>query len=304
MDFKIVPIPQPFFEQNNVIRIGDAILDTCHVDDASTKVLLAQLEEGDLKGVKTVIVTHPHIDHVGASAGLPEIGEMPHTVLRGAETVIATLGDYMLRAREEQKKLLAHRDEDLGKMIDITGNMYFPADRDYGAVNITRTVQEGDEIPAGDVVLRVVCTPGHEKNHMALLHEPSGIVFSGDLVTNNAQFNRAPLTPNIAEYERSLSRLLALGPNILVPSHGAVIDNAVEHLEKCLANVRDVKTRILEGLAKYPGTSHLELSRQVFDVTDPIKVVAVAVVTWCYLECLESEGKVVLDRDEQAASLR
>ena len=152
MEFTIVSMPQPFFEPCNVIRIGDTILDTSHVDDASTKTFLEQWKKGDLKGVKEVIATHPHIDHVGASAGVSEIGEMPHTVFKGAERVIASLGEYMLESREEQKKLLAHRDEELGKMIDFMGNLYFPADREYGAVNITRLVEEGDEIPAGNIV--------------------------------------------------------------------------------------------------------------------------------------------------------
>ena len=33
MDFKIVQVPQPFFEPVNLIRIGDAVLDTGHVDE-------------------------------------------------------------------------------------------------------------------------------------------------------------------------------------------------------------------------------------------------------------------------------
>jgi glyoxylase-like metal-dependent hydrolase (beta-lactamase superfamily II) len=88
VDFKIVQISAPFYEATNVIRIGDTIIDTGHVDDASTSVLLQQLENGDLRGVGEVVITHPHIDHVGARAGLPKIGEMPHIILRGAEEAL------------------------------------------------------------------------------------------------------------------------------------------------------------------------------------------------------------------------
>ena len=303
MDFKIVQVPQPFFEPVNLIRIGDAVLDTGHVDDASTKVVLEHFETGDLKGVTEVVVTHPHIDHVGASAGVPTLGEMPHTVLRGAEQVIVNLGEYMLGAREEQKHLLALRDPETAAMIDITGNIYFPADREYGSVNISRIVDPGDEIDLGEACLRVISTPGHEANHMALYHEPSSTVFSGDLVTNNAQFSRTPLTPNIGDYERSLYKLLELAPQRIVPSHGTVIEDGTDHLRRCLANVEDIKSRVMDALGEMGEASHLELGKQVFEVTDPLKRVALVLVTWCYLEYLESEGKVVLDRDEQMARL-
>lgn len=95
MDFKIAQIPAPFYEATNVIRIGDTIIDTGHVDDASTSVLLQQLENGDLRGVGEVIITHPHIDHVGASAGLPKIGEMPHIIFRGAERVLENMSEHL-----------------------------------------------------------------------------------------------------------------------------------------------------------------------------------------------------------------
>src|SRR4030042_6657916 len=105
MDFKVVQVPLPFAEPTNLIRIGDALIDTGHIDDASTAVLFQHLDGGDLKGIKEVILTHPHVDHASASAGVPKIGEMPHTILKGAEKVINNLSEYLLKARQEQHRL-------------------------------------------------------------------------------------------------------------------------------------------------------------------------------------------------------
>lgn len=304
MDFKIVQIPQPFSEPTNVIRIGDTLIDTGHVDDASTVVLRDQLESGDLKGVKEVVITHPHVDHVSASAGLPEIAKMPHTVFRGAEQVIENLADYLLKAREQQRELLAGADETLFQMVEFVGRAYFPAEREFGALNISRIVESGDDIRAGQVDLRVIHTPGHEANHMALFDEASGVLLSGDLITNNAHFSKAPLTPDIAEYERSLQIVLELRPKLIVPSHGHPIENAMAHVKKCQANVDDMKGRILKSLENLGEATHLEIGTDVFSSSDPSKAGVLALAILCYLECLEVEGKVSLDKASHIARLK
>jgi glyoxylase-like metal-dependent hydrolase (beta-lactamase superfamily II) len=304
MDFKIVQIPQPFSEPTNVIRIGDTLIDTGHVDDASTAVLRDQLESGDLKGVKEVIITHPHVDHVSASAGLPEIAKMPHTVFRGAEQVIENLADYLLKAREQQRELLAGADETLSQMVEFVARAYFPAEREYGALNISRIVESGDDIRAGQVDLRVIHTPGHEANHMALFNEASGVLLSGDLIANSAHFNKAPLTPDIAQYERSLQIVLELRPKLIVPSHGHPIEDAMAHVKKCLENVNDIKGRILKSLENLGEATHVEIEREVFASADQSKAGALALVILCYLECLELEGKVSLDKASHIARLK
>ena len=304
MDFKIVQIPQPFSEPTNVIRIGDTLIDTGHVDDASTAVLRDQLESGDLKGVKEVIITHPHVDHVSASAGLPEIAKMPHTVFRGAEQVIENLAEYLLKAREQQRELLAGADETLSQMVEFVARAYFPAEREYGSLNISRIVESGDNIRAGQVDLRVIHTPGHEANHMALFDEASGVLLSGDLIANSARFNKAPLTPDIAKYERSLQIVLELQPKMIVPSHGHPIEDAMAHVRKCLANVNDMKGRILKSLENLGEATHLEIERDAIGSADPSKAGAVALVILCYLECLEVEGKVSLDKVSHIARLK
>jgi glyoxylase-like metal-dependent hydrolase (beta-lactamase superfamily II) len=304
MEFKLIQCPLPFAEPVNVLRIEDTVLDTGHPDDASTSILIEHLEGGDLKGVKQILVTHPHVDHAGGSKVLPQIGEMPHVILKGAERILDSFSDYLLQSREEQYKLLSQGDPVLLQMVEAVGKTYFPAERDFGLVNIVRAVESGDEIPVGNTALRAIAAPGHEENHMILFHEPSATLFSGDLIMNSAHFNRAPLTPDIAEYERSLQRVLELGPKLIVPSHGTPIANASEHLEKCLANVGKVKTRIMTTLETLTEATHLDLAKQIFNVADASKAGTLSLVVWCYLESLEEEGKIRLNRDSFAAMLQ
>ena len=44
------------------------------------------------------------------------------------------------------------------------------------------SLAEGDRVAAGDTGLVVLHTPGHSPDHCAFWHEPSGSIFTGDLV--------------------------------------------------------------------------------------------------------------------------
>ena len=303
MDFKIVQIPAPLFESTNVIRIGDTIIDTGHVDDASTSILLQQLESGDLRGVGEVIITHPHIDHVGASAGAPTVSEMPHILYRGAERVVENMSEYLWNSREEQKRLLPPVSEALLQTIEEIWDVYFPVQRKYHSINISKTVESGDVILAGDMILKVIHTPGHEPNHMALFHEASGTLFSGDLIANSAHFSAAPLTSNVGAYERSLERIIELSPKLIVPSHGTLIDSPMEHIETCVANLQNMKTKILNALEKLEEATNWEIIDDIFDVTDLAKRGTLALIVCYYLERLDEEGVISLDKDVQRARI-
>ena len=45
-----------------------------------------------------------------------------------------------------------------------------------------RYVADGERVPAGDTVLRVVHTPGHAPDHVCLYEEQEGTLFCGDLL--------------------------------------------------------------------------------------------------------------------------
>ena len=310
MDFELIRIPQPFFKPTNSVRIGDAILDTGHMSDASTKVLREQLESGKLKGIREIIITHPHVDHIGGSEALAEAAEKPHTVFKGGDKIIRNFVGYLLEVRKEQLELFS-RLFSLGskdvpsKFLDSFLDSYFPINQHYRDVNIWRVVEEGEEIRIGKVTLTVIHTPGHEANHMALYHKPSGTLFSGDLIADNAQFAYAPLTSSVRDYENSLRKVLRLKPRLIVPSHGGPIENPTEHLNKCLENVQRTKGRILNTLMERGEITHFQLVESLFNAADPMRVGFLAAVVLSYLDYLEEEGKVMVRRNhETMVSLR
>lgn len=294
LDFELIRIPQPFFKPISIVRIGNIILDTGHMSDMSTKVLREQLESGKLKGTREIIITHPHVDHVGGSEALAEVAEKPHTVFKGGDKIIRDFIGYLLEVRKEQLKLFSLGSEDLVcEFLDS----YFPVNRYYRDVNICRVVEEGEEIRIGEVTLRVIHTPGHEAHHMALYHRPSGILFSGDLIAYNAQFMYAPLTSSVRDYEDSLRKVRSLNPKLIVPSHGKPIEDPIEHLNKSLENVQSTKARILNTLIERRKITHFQLTASLFKDANPMAMGFLAAVVLSYLDYLEEEGKILLERN-------
>lgn len=294
LDFELIRIPQPFFKPISIVRIGDIILDTGHMSDMSTKVLREQLESGKLKGTREIIITHPHVDHVGGSEALAEVAEKPHTVFKGGDKIIRDFIGYLLEVRKEQLKLFSLGNEDaVCEFLDS----YFPVNRYYRDVNICRVVEEGEEIRIGEVTLRVIHTPGHEAHHMALYHRPSGILFSGDLIAYNAQFMYAPLTSSVRDYEDSLRKVRSLNPKLIVPSHGKPIEDPIEHLNKSLENVQSTKARILNTLIERRKITHFQLTASLFKDANPMAMGFLAAVVLSYLDYLEEEGKILLERN-------
>lgn len=298
LDFELIQIPQPFYEPTNVIRIGDSILDSGHMSDKSTDALREKLR---MQEIKEVIVTHPHVDHVGGSEAVAEVAEKPHTVLEGGERIIRNFTEYILKVQDEQVKLFPLGDEE---MMSEYFNSYFSADRKYREVNISRTVEEGDEIQIGKATATVIHTPGHEANHMSLYHEPSGTLFTGDLIAGNAQFMYAPLTSSVEDYRGSIKKLFKLEPRLIVPSHGRPIENPIDHMNKCLENVERTKSKILSILEEREKITHLQLAKKVFDVTDPMRLAFLAMVVFAYLKNLEEEGEAIVRVNEGVTAFK
>ena len=78
--------------------------------------------------------------------------------------------------------------------------------------------------------LQVIHTPGHAANHVCLLLQEDGLLFSGDHVLNGSTTVIDPPDGNMADYIDALDLLHALcgqhGVQFILPAHGHVIADA------------------------------------------------------------------------------
>ncbi|MDP9484929.1 MAG: MBL fold metallo-hydrolase [Actinomycetota bacterium] len=139
--------------QENCYILGDegsglgAVIDP---GDEAARIALA-VEQTGLE-VASIIVTHAHIDHVGAVAALVDEYACPVLMHAEAETMLAQL--------PTQAVMMGLR---FGRV---------PA--------VDRHVEDEEVLEVGDLRLRSLYTPGHAPGHLAFYVEGEGVVLSGD----------------------------------------------------------------------------------------------------------------------------
>lgn len=168
---------------------------------ALAEELLAVIKGITDKPVRHVVVTHYHADHI---YGLQRFKAA------GARIVAGTQGREYLASDTARLRLQASREE-LAPWIDEATQLV-PADRWLDGPTV---------IELGGERLRVQPVgPAHTPEDLVVLHERTGVLFTGDLVFQG----RIPFVgqADSSSWIRSLDQLLALEPRLLVPGHGAI----------------------------------------------------------------------------------
>lgn len=105
--------------------------------------------------------------------------------------------------------------------------------------------------------LRVVHTPGHAANHLCLVLEEDGLLFSGDHVLNGSTTVVDPPDGNMNDYLQSLDKLLQACEQdrieFILPAHGYVLGNLWDQPHDARACIEHLKAHRLKREAKILG---------------------------------------------------
>lgn len=122
-------------------------------------------------------------------------------------------------------------------------------ERDHKHAICWNTLRDGDVVAAGDGELQVVHTPGHAPDHLAFWQPVTRTLFSGDLVVHGSTVViPASSGGSLAQYLRSLERLLALRPVRLLPAHGPAIDDPDTLVHQYIAHRRQREEQVRDAL--------------------------------------------------------
>jgi hydroxyacylglutathione hydrolase len=139
--------------QENCYVIGDeetgagALVDP---GDEAARIAIAVEQTG--LDISEILITHAHIDHVGAVAALAEEYSCPVLMHAEAEPMLAQL--------PTQAMMMGLR---------------------FGKVpTVDRHIEDEEMIEVGGLQLRSLYTPGHAPGHLAFYVESEGLVLSGD----------------------------------------------------------------------------------------------------------------------------
>lgn len=163
----------------------------------------------ELEGVEIseVALTHVHPDHQGCAAAVCEAREVP--LACHADDVDAMEG----------RRTVGATDWWLGRVYD---KLWTGPPR-----QVDRVLAEGDEV-AG---FRVVHAPGHAPGEVIFFRDSDRVAICGDVVRNMSYLTGLPgvrqppdeLTPDPVLNRRSIRKLAALEPTLILPGHGPAI---------------------------------------------------------------------------------
>jgi glyoxylase-like metal-dependent hydrolase (beta-lactamase superfamily II) len=193
MNYKIIPVTS--FEQNSTLLYCDKTAVAAIVDPGGDIPLIEEAVQKAGVSLEKILVTHAHIDHVGAVAELAEKYQLP------------IIGPH----RDDQFWIDA-----LPQQSEMFG---FPASKNFTP---NRWLEHGDQVSVGETTLEVIHCPGHTPGHVTFYSPKDKLAIVGDVLfagsigrTDFPQGNHDDLIHAIRE------RLLPLGDDIkFIPGHG------------------------------------------------------------------------------------
>jgi glyoxylase-like metal-dependent hydrolase (beta-lactamase superfamily II) len=155
------------------------------------------------------------------------------------------------------------------------------------ATRATRAVRiaDGDELGP----FRVVATPGHAPDHVALV--AGAVCFTGDAILGEGSVFIAPDPGALSGYLAALERLRAMDLAVLCPGHGPVVEDPRAKIGEYLEHRRDRERRVIAALDAGKRTVD-ELLDEVWDDAPAVLRPAAAVTLAAHLDKLEEDGRL------------
>lgn len=209
----------------------------------------------ELSAVEHLVVTHPHVDH---------LGQVPAILEAADPTVYAPVGVRDRLTRESSDLEAAVRNN--ARQAGLSGSMLEMAvEKSVESLERNRQllapavvdhwIEDGQEFAVGGIRLRAIHTPGHQADHCCYYGNFDGelVLFSGDYLL--APFRSVVIhtglddgaTEGVGAFYSTLEKLAALDVTKVYPGHGpahsdfqATIERSRQSLDRMLDHTRDL----------------------------------------------------------------
>ncbi len=184
------------------------------------------------KGIKMVVNTHYHEDHIAANA---------------------------LLQKRYGVELLAH--PLAMNKINQPATLY-PYQEEVWGYPIPCQVKEiGHTVTTNHFRFEVIPTPGHDRDHICLFEAKHGWLFTGDLFVGTRPKAIRPMN-DIRQIIADLKKVKDLRPRFLFPAPGKVIAEPAPVLEQSIRYLEELGQKVMELHDK--GSNPDEIVKQIF----------------------------------------
>jgi glyoxylase-like metal-dependent hydrolase (beta-lactamase superfamily II) len=269
-----------------IVNEEDVVVVDTSLTPTSAQELIRAIRAVTTKPVRTVVNTHAHDDHISGNAAFKAVWPgiefiahartaeyLPGAGLANRKAALAP-GGYP-QFIEALKKRLASRISVHGGALDDSEQAAYAAALQIAegfvaahaqGVEIvlpTRTVEDKLRITSGKRVIDLLYLGmGHTSGDLVIHLPAEGIVVAGDLVVAPVPYVGSPQS-HPADWSRSLDKLAALKPKLVIPGHGPVLqgDAHVRTLAALFASVaRQVAAAVARGETQEQAAKAVQLN--------------------------------------------
>ena len=214
--------------QTYIVGAGEvAVIDPGpYGDDPAHVGELARILAGER--IAAIMCTHTHRDHSPAAAPLAKLTGSP--VIGCAPLVI----------------------EDDGPRSDASFDASYTPDR---------VLADGEFLTGPGWTLTAVATPGHTSNHLCFALAEEKALFTGDHVMGWSTTVISPPDGDMADYMRSMAKLLKRDDILYYPAHGPAVDRPKRLVRGMIVHRRQRERQIIRqiesGITMIPAMVHI-----------------------------------------------
>ena len=233
------------------------------------------------------------------------VGAGPTVVVDPAVDDDEYLDEVIDRAGDVAAILVTHRHSDhVGGAAALAARTGAPV-RAFGSAPAGDAdvvpITDGDVIEAGGASLVTFHAPGHAADHLCWWLEGAATLFAGDNILGEGTAVIAPPEGNMADYLRSLRRLLDLHIDRIYPGHFRWLDGGRKVIQGYLDHRAEREQKMLAALGEREASIEDIVERAYTDTPKHLHPVA-AFSVLAHLEMLEEQGKVRRKKDLWARS--
>jgi len=300
-------LPLPFeLESVNVhlvkLENGWLLID-CGMDtDVAFQTLQGALEQRGIgwPGIRQILLTHMHPDHMGMAARLVE--------LTGAELAMHEAeARHLQMVREVGRRLpwLGEAYSQAGVPHTLEAKMeaqFSQIRKNFSELAPTHLLSGGEEIPTAIGRLVVCWTSGHSPGHVCLHSPERRLLFSGDQILPGITPNIAwhPEQDMLAEFLESLERLSRLEIDLIFPGHGEPFSGHRAWISETMGHHQQRCDEILELVRQSPRTVHSMVGDLWQKSLSPINHHFAVFEVLAHLEYMQRRGRVTHRRSKGA----